>query len=378
MSRFRLFLAAVLALAGVCQGFRMDAPGIGATQRIQKQRSRNLELKASAVPIPPPIIMKPGAEEAAKNANKLLGGGKVLLEPFKKIKMGWKAFAVVFMAFAARFQKDIKNKAQTVTDSMEGGWKARGYGTGFQRTVEIWIFAISWGIQFSKAEKLKKKGTPDSQEYIEAKKKCAVVLRDKLLELGPTFIKLGQLLSTRIDVLPKEYITELVLLQDQVPGFSGDLAVQIIEEEFKAPITELYDTFDRTPIAAASLGQVHRATKNGQELAVKVQRQGLKELFDMDLNNIKLLAVLLDKFDPKSDGAQRDWVSIYDESAKLLYKEINYEAEALNSIRFQENFAEEAWIKVPDVYLNMTSPRVVTMEFVPGIKVGANRHAHTG
>jgi predicted unusual protein kinase regulating ubiquinone biosynthesis (AarF/ABC1/UbiB family) len=100
-----------------------------------------------------------------------------------------------------------------------------------------------------------------------------------------------------------------------------------------------------------------------------VQRQGLKKLFDMDLKNIKVLAQLLDKFDPKTDGASRDWVSIYEESAKLLYKEINYEAEALNSIRFRDNFAGVPWIKVPDVLLNMTTSRVVTMEYVPGIKI---------
>jgi predicted unusual protein kinase regulating ubiquinone biosynthesis (AarF/ABC1/UbiB family) len=144
-----------------------------------------------------------------------------------------------------------------------------------------------------------------------------------------------------------------VLLQDQVPGFSGDVAVQIIEEQLGKPIDQLYDTFDRIPIAAASLGQVHVATLNGQKLAVKVQRQNLKNLFDMDLQNIKVLALLLDKFDPKSDGAQRDWVSIFDESAKLLYREINYEAEALNAIRFRNNFANIPWVKVPDVSLFM-------------------------
>lgn len=192
-----------------------------------------------------------------------------------------------------------------------------------------------------------KKG--DAAKYSKAKTELAIVLRDKLLELGPTFIKLGQLLSTRIDVLPREYIDALVLLQDQVPGFSGDVAVQIIEEQLGKPIDQLYDTFDRIPIAAASLGQVHVATLNGQKLAVKVQRQNLKNLFDMDLQNIKVLALLLDKFDPKSDGAQRDWVSIFDESAKLLYREINYEAEALNAIRFRNNFANIPWVKVPDV-----------------------------
>ena len=197
-----------------------------------------------------------------------------------------------------------------------------------------------------KVEKLKKGEVAD---YSAAKKELAIMLRDKILELGPTFIKLGQLLSTRIDVLPREYIDALILLQDQVPGFPGDIAVGIIEQQLGKPIDQLYDTFDRNAIAAASLGQVHVATLNGKKLAVKVQRQGLKKLFDMDLKNIKVLAILLDKFDPKSDGAQRDWVSIYDESAKLLYKEIDYEAEALNAIRFKDNFANVPWVKVPDV-----------------------------
>ena len=185
--------------------------------------------------------------------------------------------------------------------------------------------------------------------YSSAQRALAVILRDKALELGPTFIKLGQLLSTRIDILPREYIEALELLQDRVPGFSGELAVEIIEKELNKPLNQLYDTFNRTPLAAASLGQVHRATLNGRELAVKIQRQGLKTLFDMDLKNIKVLAILLDKFDPKSDGAQRDWVSIYDESAKLLYREIDYKAEALNSIRFKDNFADVPWVKVPEV-----------------------------
>jgi predicted unusual protein kinase regulating ubiquinone biosynthesis (AarF/ABC1/UbiB family) len=177
----------------------------------------------------------------------------------------------------------------------------------------------------------------------------AAVLTNKILQLGPTFIKLGQLLSTRVDILPREYIDKLIQLQDNVPGFSGDAAVKLVEAQLGKPIDQLFDSFNSTPIAAASLGQVHIAYKNGQKLAVKVQRQGLKELFDMDLKNIKVLVKLLDKFDPKSDGAARDWSSIYDESSKLLYREIDYKAEALNSIRFKENFADVPWVKVPDV-----------------------------
>lgn len=215
-------------------------------------------------------------------------------------------------------------------------------------------------------KKLEKK---DKEAYSKGLSNIARILTLKILELGPTFIKLGQLLSTRIDVFPREFINELTLLQDQVPGFDGDIAVKIIERELGKPIEELFDTFDRKYIAAASLGQVHIATKNGQRFAVKVQRQGLKDLFDMDLKNIKVLAILLDKFDPKADGAQRDWSSIYDESARLLYKEIDYREEALNSIRFRENFRDVSWVKVPEVYLNMTTQNVVTMEYVPGIKI---------
>lgn len=194
-----------------------------------------------------------------------------------------------------------------------------------------------------------KKNNPTA--YIESQRKLARLLTTKLLELGPTFIKLGQLLSTRVDVLSKEFISELSLLQDQVPCFSGDLAVEIIERELGKPIKQLFDTFNRTALAAASLGQVHLATLNGQQLAVKVQRRGLKDLFDVDLKNIKVLSQLLDKLDPKTDGAQRDWISIYDESAKLLYKEIDYNHEALNCLRFKRNFADTPWVRVPNVSL---------------------------
>jgi predicted unusual protein kinase regulating ubiquinone biosynthesis (AarF/ABC1/UbiB family) len=216
------------------------------------------------------------------------------------------------------------------------------------------------------AQKYKKK---DPVKYEEIQKVLAVTLRDKILALGPTFIKLGQLLSTRIDVLPKTYIDALAVLQDKVPGFSGDVAVQIIEEQFGKPIGDLYDTFDTTSLAAASLGQVHLATKDGKTLAVKIQRQGLKTLFDQDLKNIKVLAQLLDKFDPKSDGAARDWTTIYDESARLLYREINYKYECENGVRFGDNFKNVPWVKIPKFYPELTSEQVVTMEYVPGIKI---------
>ena len=295
----------------------------------------------------------------SSTSSKLLGMASSMQGQIGTLSSAWKAVGLILIAWLTQFRTKINLKIVTgAVNAMEKGWAKRGTGGAFSRTIEVYAFAFSFAYRFIKSERLKKK---DMELYTQSKKDLAIVLRDKLLELGPTFIKLGQLLSTRIDVLPREYIKELILLQDQVPGFDGDKAVEIIEKELGKPIDQLYDTFDRKAIAAASLGQVHIATKNGKKLAVKVQRQGLRKLFDMDLKNIKVLAILLDKFDPKSDGAQRDWVSIYDESARLLYKEIDYKAEAMNAIRFKDNFADVPWVKVPDVDLDMTTEKIITM-----------------
>ncbi len=110
-------------------------------------------------------------------------------------------------------------------------------------------------------------------------------------------------MSTRTDVLPVEYTDVLKTLQDDVPGFSGKRAKEIVGKELGKPWYEVFESFDEKPLAAASLGQVHTAVYKGKKVAVKVQRAGLKELFDTDLQNLKKLAALLDKFDPKTDGA---------------------------------------------------------------------------
>lgn len=296
----------------------------------------------------------------------LLKYAKVFKSSVGSITIAWKAVIILCTAILGKATNKVQKEIIKATNTMESGWFKRGYGSSFSRTVEVWTFSIYFIFRWLQTLKLKK---GDPVIYSNAQRNLAITLRNKALELGPTFIKLGQLLSTRIDILPKEYVESLELLQDKVPGFPGEKAIAIIERELGRPISELYDTFDPVPLAAASLGQVHLATLNGKKLAVKVQREGLKTLFDMDLKNIKVLAILLDKFDPKSDGAQRDWVSIYEESARLLYREIDYQAEALNAIRFKENFADQPWIKVPEVLLNMTTKTMITMEYVPGIKI---------
>ena len=134
---------------------------------------------------------------------------------------------------------------------MEGGWSKRGKGSSIFRTIEIYAFCIKIVLRELKLRKVEDKALKSS-----TRKLIAADLKQGLLELGPTFIKLGQLLSTRIDILPKEYIEELKQLQDNVPGFSGDKAVKVIEAELGKPIESIFDSFDRVPIAAASLGQV--------------------------------------------------------------------------------------------------------------------------
>eukprot|EP01025_Chloroclados_australasicus_P030844 TRINITY_DN31030_c0_g2_i1.p1 TRINITY_DN31030_c0_g2~~TRINITY_DN31030_c0_g2_i1.p1 ORF type:complete len:772 (-),score=97.13 TRINITY_DN31030_c0_g2_i1:306-2621(-) len=241
----------------------------------------------------------------------------------------------------------------------------------WRRTIEIWFFAFKFAFKYwllGRKWTYGKEGMT-AERVSERKSELAKWLREGLVKLGPTFIKIGQQFSTRVDVLSQEFTKELELLQDQVPPFSPDAAQKIIEQDFGKPIKEIYDEFELRPIAAASLGQVHMARLNGDRVVVKVQRPGLRELFAIDLKNLRVLAQWLQNVDPKSDGAARDWVAIYDECSRILYEEIDYELEAQNANDFRQNFSAKEWVKVPDVLMSYTSKRVLTMEYAPGVKV---------
>ncbi|WP_017305141.1 ABC1 kinase family protein [Spirulina subsalsa] len=193
-------------------------------------------------------------------------------------------------------------------------------------------------------------------------------LVNQLLRLGPTFIKIGQALSTRSDLIPLEYTEALGELQDRVPEFDPNEAIAVIESELGGSIHTLFREFDRFPLAAASLGQVHRATLHtGELVVVKVQRPGLEELFNLDFEVIHRLVRILNRYVPAV--RKYDLEALYNEFFGLLYQEIDYIHEGKNAERFRENFAEQPHILVPKVYWRYTSRRVLTLEYLPGIKI---------
>jgi len=199
--------------------------------------------------------------------------------------------------------------------------------------------------------------------------KQAVWLRESLIWLGPTFIKIGQALGTRGDLLPLSYIKELSTLQDQVPAFPTAEAYARIEGELGRTLHEAYAEIDAEPIAAASLGQVYRARLHtGEEVAVKVQRPNLSELISFDIAILYRLIQLVNRFFPEANE-NADWEGMLREFHKTIFEEMDYAQEGRNADRFRQNFRDWRAIRVPKVYWSHTTARVLTLEFIRGTKV---------
>jgi predicted unusual protein kinase regulating ubiquinone biosynthesis (AarF/ABC1/UbiB family) len=196
----------------------------------------------------------------------------------------------------------------------------------------------------------------------------AVWLKDRLLKLGPTFIKIGQALATRADLLPLAYIKELSKLQDEVPPFPHDEAMAIIERELGAPISSLYAHLDSAPVAAASLGQVYYGLlSDGREVAVKVQRPRLRETIDFDLRILTRIVKFLKRYPNLFRGV--DWTGVLNEFAVTIYQEMDYLKEAENADRFRRNFRAWKDVHVPEIHWLLTTSRVLTMQYIHGFKV---------
>jgi ubiquinone biosynthesis protein len=193
-------------------------------------------------------------------------------------------------------------------------------------------------------------------------------LRLALEELGPTFIKFGQILSTRHDLIPEEYIQELSKLQDRVPPFEYAEAKKVIEKEFGRNIEEIFLSFNPKPLAAASIGQVHRATLvEGEEVAVKVMRPGVEEIIETDLAILMSLARFAEKHIKESKFFNP--VGFVDEFSRIIRHEIDYTHEAQNTDRFYANFAGSTTVKIPKMYWKYTTKHVLTQEYSEGIKI---------
>ena len=187
-------------------------------------------------------------------------------------------------------------------------------------------------------------------------------------ELGPTFIKLGQILSTRPDLIPVDFINELSKLQDMVPPCSFDETSSIIERELGSPPEKLFDFIEKTPLASASIGQVYKARlKDGEDVAVKVQRPGIKKIIEVDLEIMFHLATLMEKHIEEMELYRP--VKIVEEFARTIEREIDYNIEASNMERFAGEFLDDSTVYIPKVFRDTTTSRVLTMEFVDGIKV---------
>ncbi|MCS6885434.1 MAG: AarF/ABC1/UbiB kinase family protein [Acidobacteriota bacterium] len=194
-------------------------------------------------------------------------------------------------------------------------------------------------------------------------------LTERLMRLGTTFIKIGQTLSTRPDLLPNEYLQQLSLLQDQVKPFPTRIAYKIIAEELGRSLEEVFSVISESPVAAASLGQVYEARlKNGERVAVKVQRPGLENIVNADLAVIRLTLERIERSRPKW-LAGIEWQPILQEFASMLFKEMDYLQEAENAETFRKNFADWPQIYVPKVYHEYCSQRVLVEEYIDGFKV---------
>ncbi|MBN2542298.1 AarF/ABC1/UbiB kinase family protein [bacterium] len=193
-------------------------------------------------------------------------------------------------------------------------------------------------------------------------------IRLALEELGPTFIKFGQIMSNRPDLLPPELIVELEKLQDSVPPFSDKEARELIEQELEKPVGDLFADFDAAPFASASIAQAHKAVlKSGERVVLKVQRPGIESAINVDIEIMKHLAAIIDKNVPGADNFNP--VGIVDEFERSIKREINFNIEANSIEKFAENFKSETKIYVPAVYREYTTPKVLTLEYVDGIKI---------
>ncbi|KAI8109566.1 hypothetical protein M9434_000848 [Picochlorum sp. BPE23] len=199
-------------------------------------------------------------------------------------------------------------------------------------------------------------------------KRRATELRDMLTKLGPTFIKAGQVLANRPDILREDYMNELIVLQDDVPPFSDEEAFKILELQLGRPLGEVFSSISEQPVAAASLGQVYKGVlrDTGEAVAVKIQRPGVEPIIYRDLFIFRAIAKMLNPFALARLGCNAEL--IVDEFGEKLLEELDYVQEARNLEDFRSNFMNDDYVKIPWVRRDLSGPKVLVMEWIDGIR----------
>lgn len=239
----------------------------------------------------------------------------------------------------------------------------------FLRVSRLLLWTI-WVIYRERRRVLRarEKGDYSVQPNVEVLIEVLVAFRQTALKLGVLMIKLGQFLSTRADLLPERAIAAISSLQDEVPAAPFSHVVYSIETELKRPIDEIFSYFERKATAAASLGQVHKATlATGEEVAVKIQRPNIEQLVKMDLSTLRFVIWVINRFVNTSDFI--DLKGVYREFEQTVFEEIDYVREAANAQRFKEMFKDDPTIYIPTIYDSYTTRHVIIMEWIDGIKI---------
>jgi predicted unusual protein kinase regulating ubiquinone biosynthesis (AarF/ABC1/UbiB family) len=261
----------------------------------------------------------------------------------------------------ATFNQRMASRRKTETNDLTWtAWLKSVCRNGLQISLDKLIRLVRFGVF---------RGADGSNNKEERLARQAVWLRQSLIGLGPTFIKIGQALGTRADLLPLAYVEELSTLQDQVPAFSTTEAYATVEAELGRSLQDCFVEIDSAPIASASLGQVYRARlHSGEEVAVKVQRPNLKQTISFDVAVLYKIVKLTNRFFPKANE-NADWEGMLREFHSTIFEEMDYVKEGRNADRFRYNFQTWRTIRVPKIYWSHTNRRVLTLEFIRGTKV---------
>ncbi len=245
---------------------------------------------------------------------------------------------------------------------LSSSFRSRRFFLGSRLALSLWFGTqreFSYSSQSVSSEKITKARQEHAQE-----------IYDLLAELGGAFIKVGQFIATREDLVPKEYVQKLSSFQDAAPMMSFVEIEKILTASYGAELSDRFASIDPEPLASASIAQVHRATTNtGQEVVIKVQRPGLRELFTLDLAMVRAYACFFEKY--SSFGKHRYWPEITDEFGKVLYEEIDFEHEAISAERMHLNLLPEhaSFLQIPKVLWDWVRPNVLVLEYMPGRKI---------